>query len=30
VKLGAVVLLRTLLNHFLSVEVREQEERAAG
>lgn len=27
-KLGAVVLLRTLLNHFLSAEVREQEERA--
>jgi len=30
VNLGAVVLLRTLLNHFLAAEIREQEERAAG
>ncbi len=29
VKLGAVVLLRTLLNHFLSAETREQEVRAS-
>ncbi len=30
VNLGAVVLLRTLLNHFLAAEIREQEERTAG
>jgi uncharacterized membrane protein len=30
VNLGAVVLLRTLLNHFLAAEIREQEERASG
>lgn len=30
VTLGAVVLLRTLLNHFLAADIREQEERSAG
>ncbi|MGH9884729.1 MAG: DUF1622 domain-containing protein, partial [bacterium] len=30
VNLGAIVLLRTLLNHFLGVEIREQEERGPG
>ena len=30
VNLAAIVLLRTLLNHFLGVEIREQEERTSG
>jgi len=30
VTLGAVVLLRTLLNHFLAADIREHEERSAG